>query len=135
MLRKHVFEFHPQDLENDANVVEAMAKQCSNTEVRAVETERDVEAMKKAEFMERHVGNIYTGLISSVTKFGFFVRLENTIEGLVHVSNLDGYYEFNDERYALFKRGSNQSYRLGQKVKIRVLAASKANQTIDFIVV
>jgi exoribonuclease R len=48
---------------------------------------------------------------------------------------LDGYYEFNDERYALFKRGSNQSYRLGQKVRIRVLAASKANQTIDFIVV
>jgi ribonuclease R len=135
MLRKHVFEFHPQDLENDANAVEAMAKQCSNTEVRAVETERDVEAMKKAEFMERHVGNVYTGLISSVTKFGFFVRLENTVEGLVHVSNLDGYYEFNDERYALFKRGSNQSYRLGQKVRIRVLAASKANQTIDFIVV
>lgn len=135
MLRKHSFEFHPESLQNDATAVEEMARQCSSTEVRSVETERDVEAMKKAEFMERHVGNIYSGIISSVTKFGFFVRLENTVEGLVHVSNLDGYYEFNDERYALFKRGTNQSYRLGQKVRIRVLAASKANQTIDFIVV
>lgn len=135
MLRKHVFEFHPETIQQDALLVEEMARQCSNTEVRNVETERDVEAMKKAEFMERHVGNIYSGIISSVTKFGFFVRLENTIEGLVHVSTLDGYYEFNDERYALFKRNSNQSYRLGQKVKIRVSAASKANQTIDFTVV
>lgn len=135
MLRRHVFNHHPELLSQDAKTVEECGLETSNSEVRAVEAERAVEGMKKAEFMEKHIGDVFEGVISSVTKFGFFVQLPNTIEGLVHVSTLRGYFEFDERRYALVKSQSNFSYRLGQKLKVRVVAASKENQTIDFHIV
>lgn len=135
MLRRHVFMHHPEHLSLDASTVEACGIETSRLEQRAVEAERAVEGMKKAEFMERHLGDVFVGVISSVTKFGFFVQLENTVEGLVHVSTLNGYYEFDENRYALVKRNTKNSFRLGQKIKVRVVASSKANQTIDFHIV
>ncbi len=134
MLRKHVFTHHPQELHRDELLMEDLGFETSICEQRAVESERDVEAMKKAEYMVKHVGESFNGIISSVTKFGFFVRLPNTVEGLVHVSNLKGFYEFDADRYTLVKRGSKQKYALGQKVKVKLIGADKAKQTIDFVV-
>ena len=135
MLRKHLFTQHPNERPNDAILVEHLGSLCSQTEERATISERDVEAMKKAEYMENHIGEVYPGVISSVMKFGFFVRLNNTVEGLVHISNLKGYYEYDADRFSLIRRGSHQAYRLGQSLKIRVIAANKERQTIDFDVV
>lgn len=135
MLRKHLFTQHPNERLNDAIEVERLGPLCSQSEERATQAERDVEAMKKAEYMEAHIGEKYPGIITGVMKFGFFVRLENTVEGLVHVSNLNGYYEYDEDRFSLVRRGSHQSYRLGQSVQIRVIAANKERQTIDFDVV
>lgn len=134
MLRKHVFTTHHNELVNDEILVEQLGFECSNSEQRAVESERDVEAMKKAEYMMNHIGERFDGIISSVNKFGFFVRLPNTVEGLVHVSNLAGYFEFDSDRYTLVKRGSNIRYKLGQKVRVRLKSADKNKQTIDFVV-
>lgn len=134
MLRKHVFTHHPQELVKDEILVDQLGFECSNAEQRAVESERDVESMKKAEYMMNHVGEKFDGIISSVAKFGFFVRLPNTVEGLVHVSNLPGYFEFDADRYTLVKRGTNIKYKLGQKVKVRLKSADKIKQTIDFVI-
>lgn len=134
MLRKHVFTQHHNELVKDELLVEQLGFECSNSEQRAVESERDVEAMKKAEYMMNHVGERFDGIISSVNKFGFFVRLPNTVEGLVHVSNLSGYFEFDADRYTLVKRGSNIKYKLGQKVRVKLKSADKIKQTIDFVI-
>ena len=134
MLRKHVFTQHHNELVNDELLVEQLGFECSNSEQRAVESERDVESMKKAEYMMNHIGERFDGIISSVNKFGFFVRLPNTVEGLVHVSNLPGYFEFDADRYTLVKRGSNIKYKLGQKVRVKLKSADKIKQTIDFVV-
>jgi len=134
MLRKHVFTQHHNELVKDELLVEQLGYECSNSEQRAVESERDVEAMKKAEYMMNHIGERFDGIISSVNKFGFFVRLPNTVEGLVHVSNLPGYFEFDADRYTLVKRGSNIKYKLGQKVRVKLKSADKIKQTIDFVV-
>ncbi len=135
MLRRHVFTYHPEQLSQDAHTVEECGLETSRSEQRAVEAERAVESMKKAEFMEKHLGDVFEGVISSVTKFGLFVQLPNTVEGLVHISTLKGYFEFDERRYALVRAGSYKEYRLGQKLKVRVVAASKENQTIDFHIV
>ncbi|MHB8096693.1 MAG: S1 RNA-binding domain-containing protein, partial [Erysipelotrichaceae bacterium] len=129
-----VFTQHHNELVKDELLVEQLGFECSNSEQRAVESERDVEAMKKAEYMMNHIGERFDGIISSVNKFGFFVRLPNTVEGLVHVSNLPGYFEFDADRYTLVKRGSNIKYKLGQKVKVRLKSADKIKQTIDFVI-
>jgi ribonuclease R len=134
MLRKHVFTQHHNELVNDELLVEQLGFECSSSEQRAVESERDVESMKKAEYMMNHIGERFDGIISSVNKFGFFVRLPNTVEGLVHVSNLPGYFEFDADRYTLVKRGSNIKYKLGQKVRVKLKSADKIKQTIDFVV-
>lgn len=135
MLRKYGFEHHYQDMDKDRELVEALGHQCSVTERRAMDVERDVEAMKKAEYMSSFIGNVYTGIISGLVPYGFYVRLENTVEGLVHVRHLEGYYEYDPEHYVLFKRGGKKRYMLGQKVKIRVLSADKNRKSIDFEVV
>ena len=134
MLTKHVFTQHHNELVKDELLVEQLGFECSNSEQRAVESERDVEAMKKAEYMTNHIGERFDGIISSVNKFGFFVRLPNTVEGLVHVSNLPGYFEFDADRYTLVKRGSNVKYKLGQKVRVKLKSADKIKQTIDFVI-
>lgn len=135
MLRRHVFTYHPEQLTQDAKTVEECGLETSRSEQRAVEAERAVEGMKKAEFMEKHLGDVFEGVISSVTKFGFFVQLPNTVEGLVHISTLKGYFEYDERKFALVRMGNYKEYRLGQKLEVRVVAASKENQTIDFHIV
>jgi ribonuclease R len=133
MLHRYAFSTPEASRSADEVWVDAMARQCSLGEQRAVEAERATESMKEAEYMEQHIGDVFEGIISGVTKFGFFVRLPNTVEGLVHIRNLDGYFVFDPSRLAL--RSGAKQYRLSQKVTVKVMAADKANATIDFHVV
>ncbi len=133
MLRKVFFEHNNADIKNDESWVEMMGFKCSLGEQRAVEAERDTEDMKQAQYMSKHVGETFDGLIAAVTKFGFFVRLPNSVEGLVHVRNLDDYYTFDETRLVL--RSTYKSYSIGQKVRVKVISADKEKATIDFVVV
>lgn len=109
-----------------------VAENSSATEVAAQEAERDVLDMKMAEYMMDHVGDVYEGIITSVTSFGFFVQLPNLVEGLVHISTLKGYYNYVSELLSLIREDNNKVYRIGDKVQIVVVAANKENGTIDF---
>ena len=99
----------------------------------ADDAEREIERMKKAEYMSERIGEIYEGIVSSVTAWGLYVELPNTVEGLVHVSNMDDYYSFDEERYELVGEITGKRYGLGQKVRIRVNYVDITMRTIDFI--
>ena len=110
-----------------------IAENTSEREQKSVEAEREVDDMKKAEYMENHIGEVHEGIISGVTSFGFFVELDNTVEGLVHVNSLtDDFYNYVPELMSLFGRGNKKRYRLGDKITIKLVAASKAQRMIDF---
>ncbi len=109
------------------------AKHASETERRADEAERETEKLKKVEFMEQHMGEIFEGVISGITQYGLYVELANTVEGLVHVNSLeDDYYEYVEHAYELRGQRSGLVYRLGQRVKIRVKGTDRFLRTIDF---
>lgn len=119
----------------DSALVE-IAEHSSEKEVGSVNAERDVLDMKMAEYMESHLGEIYNGMISTVTNFGFFVELPNMVEGLVHVSTLKGdFYNYVPEKLALIGTNSKKQYRIGDMVKVKVVSASKATAMIDFQIV
>ncbi len=116
----------------DNSLVE-IAEHSSEREVASINAERDVDDMKMAEYMENHIGEEYTGIISTVTNFGFFVELENLIEGLVHVNTLKGdYYNYVPELLSLIGKSTKKTYRVGDTVKIKVTNASKETAMIDF---
>ena len=117
-----------------ASRLEGVAEQSSAAERRAEEAERETDKMKMAEYMLYHIGEIYDGVISGVTGWGFYVELPNTIEGLVHVSSLEGdYFVFDEENYRLTGEITRREYSLGQKVRVRVAGADVENRTIDFV--
>ena len=110
-----------------------IAIQSSKKEQDAISCERDVEAMKKAEYMEEHIGERYQGIISGVTEFGFFVELDNTTEGLVRLDSLEGdYYIYNRELNAILAKNSKKMYMYGDSVLVEVIAASKERAQVDF---
>ena len=89
--------------------------------------------MKKAEFMSHHVGEVFDGYISSITSFGFFVSLPNTIEGLVHMTSLtDDYYAYDEKNLILIGEHTGRMFKMSDPVKVRVLEANKLEKTIDF---
>ncbi|MDR2661168.1 MAG: ribonuclease R [Lactobacillaceae bacterium] len=105
----------------------------SEKERRAIDAERQTNDMKMAEYMESHIGEEFDGLINSALKFGIFVSLENTVEGLVHISNMsDDDYWFDESRASLIGRNKHHIYTIGQKVKVKVIKASKEERKIDF---
>ena len=113
--------------------LQKIAEQSSEREVAAVNAEREVDDMKMAEYMESHVGEEFDGIITTVTSFGFFVELPNMIEGLVHVSSLKGdHYNYVKELLSLIGSSTKKTYRIGDKVHVKCVAASKQAQTIDF---
>lgn len=116
-----------------AEKAEYVAKHSSETEKQAVELEREVEKMKKAEYMSYHIGEEYYAVVSGVTSFGMFAELGNTVEGLIRMDDLtDDYYEFIPEKYELRGEHSGKTYTLGDKIEIRVKAVSTENREIDF---
>jgi ribonuclease R len=113
-----------------------VAEQSSKMERVADEVERDVDKIKIAEYMSDKIGEEYEGTISGVTSFGIFVELENTVEGLVHISNMiDDFYIFNDEKRELYGQATGKIYRIGEEVKIKVENVSVALAQIDFTLI
>src|SRR5690625_3638810 len=110
-----------------------IARHSSEMERAAVEAEREVDDLKKAEYMQDKIGEEYVGAISSVTNFGLFVELENTVEGLVHVSYMtDDYYHFDERSYALSGERTGNVYRIGEEVKVKVIAVNIEERAVDF---
>lgn len=111
------------------------AEIASTTERQAQELERDVEKLKKAEYISKYIGESFEGVISGVTNFGFYVELENTIEGMVKAANLsDDYYEYEASKYRLIGRQTNKIYALGDKIRIKVKDVNIHDGEIDFTV-
>lgn len=109
------------------------AETSSLTERQAQELEREVEKLKKAEYMSYHVGEIHDGIVSGVAAFGFFVEIENTIEGMVRVDNLtDDFYDYEAAKYRLIGRRTNHIYALGDTIKIKVQSVDIQNREINF---
>ena len=118
------------------NTLKDLTKHTSTTERRAVECERAVDDMKKAEYMLDHIGEEFEGVVSSVMNFGMFIELPNLIEGLVRIDTIgDDYYTYDETTFSLVGRKNKRGYRLGDNVRIKVVAADKEKRTIDFEIV
>jgi ribonuclease R len=113
-----------------------IAEHTSERERRAVDAERDTESLKKSQFMLDKIGEEFDGVVSSVTNFGMFIELENTIEGLVHVSHMtDDYYRFDDRQMMMIGERSGKQFRLGDEVTVKVIGVKPEESTIDFEIV
>ena len=114
-------------------ILSEVAKHSSETERRADEAERETVKLKKVDYMERHIGEEYDGVISGITAYGLYVELANTVEGLVHVNSLEGdFYEFDENASELRGVRTGLAYRLGEKVRVRVKGTDRLCRTIDF---
>lgn len=115
------------------HILPEVAKHSSEMERRADEAERETVKLKKVQYMEQHIGEEFEGVISGVTEWGFFVELENTVEGLVRVTELtDDFYQYYEDTYELVGEATNHRYKLGQKVLVRVEHCDRIMRTIDF---
>lgn len=118
-----------------AGILDNVAEKSSMLERRAEEVERETIKLKKAEYMASHLGHVYEGTISGITGWGMYVELPNTVEGLVHISNMDDdYYIFDEENYCLVGESTKKVYHLGDTVTIQVVAADTIAKSIDFII-
>jgi len=138
LLRKYLFhkQTNKAEIERWHKSLAIICDQSSQKEQDALECEREVNDMKMAEYMTDHIGEHYQGLIVSVMSFGMFIELDNGIEGLVKVSNLtDDFYEIDESNFLFKGRRNKKTYRLGDRVKVAVKAASKEAKTIDLEIV
>jgi len=137
MIRTFLFEKQGKNNEiiNHFNtIMPEISEHTSKKERGAIECERDVMDMKKAEYMTQFIGEVFEGVISSVTKWGMYVELPNTIEGLVRLQDLnDDFYNFNEDTMTIIGRHRKHVYRMGDTVKIKVKAASKTEGNVDFV--
>jgi len=121
-------------IEHYHKILGEVAKQSGSRERLADEAERETEKLKKAEYMEDKIGEIYTGVISGITNWGIYVELPNTIEGLVHVSKITGdFYYYDENSYELIGEASGRRYKLGQTVSVCVNGVDKASRSVDFV--
>jgi len=119
--------------EHYANILNEVAKQSSQRERLAEEAERETVKLKKVEYMAQRIGEEFEGVISSITKWGIYVELPNTIEGLIHVTNMyDDRYNYIEERYEMVGEHTGKTYKLGETVVVRVIGTDKLQRTIDF---
>ena len=137
LLRTYLFN---KDLSIDTiryweNKLPVLAAHTSERERASIECEREVDDMKMAEYMEKHIDEEFTGIVSGVMSFGIFIELPNKIEGLVRIEDLkDDYYTYDESTFSLIGNKNKRGYRLGDEVKVIVKAASKINHTIDFLI-
>lgn len=114
-------------------ILPEVTKHSSEMERRADEAERETMKLKKVEYMQQYVGEEFEGVISGMTKWGMYVELPNTVEGMVHVTNMtDDHYDYYDDRYEMIGVHTNKTYKLGQKVRVRVIGTDRFLRTIDF---
>ena len=120
-------------MEHYNSILSGVAKQSSERERRADEAERETIKLKKVQYMEQFIGETFTGVISGVTEWGFYVELPNTVEGLVRVAALrDDFYQYYESTYELVGEVTNKRYKLGQTVEVRLVDAVSFMRTIDF---
>ena len=123
-------------IEHYDSILPEVAKHSSEMERRADEAERETDKLKKVEYMEERIGQVFEGVISGMQEWGFYVELPNTVEGLVHVTSLtDDFYHYEESSYEMIGERTNKHYKLGQKVKVIVADTDKIMRTIDFRVV
>ncbi|MCR5716376.1 MAG: RNB domain-containing ribonuclease, partial [Lachnospiraceae bacterium] len=116
-----------------AAILEGVSKQASTTERRADEAERTTEKVKKAQYMAEHLGEQFEGVISSITAWGIYVELPNTVEGMIPVAEmLDDYYIFDQEHFTMIGEHTHKTFVLGQSVKIEVERVDTDAANIDF---
>ena len=117
-------------------ILDEVAKHSSETERRAEEAERETDKLKKAQYMENHVGEVFEGIVSGVTNWGMFVELDNSCEGMVSAASMaDDFYVYDEQNLRLVGERTHKEYTLGQKVKIRVLSADRLTKAVDFRIV
>lgn len=116
------------------SILPGVAAQCSALERRADEAERETQKLKKCQYMSRHIGEEFDGVVSGVTAWGLYVELPNTVEGMIHVNALEGdYFVFREDRMELAGELTGRTYKLGQRLRIQVLGTDMLTRTIDFI--
>ena len=138
LIRTYLFKkkLDQETLFHFASIMQNVADQASSLERKAIDIEREVDDMKMAEYMEDHIGETFEGIVSSITNFGMFVELPNTIEGLIRMEDLvDDFYYFDDVNLQLIGKRTGRRFKMSDKVKIKVSAASKREKTIDFQIV
>ena len=133
LVREYNYNYSEDIITKNKEYLPVASEHLSIREQEAQNCERDVDKMKKAEYMMDHIGEVYDGIISGVVEFGFFVELENTIEGLVKAESIKGdYYVFDNDLMALIGKKSKKKYSFGDKVKVKVIRADKDKSEIDF---
>ena len=135
LLRKYLYEnqINEETIDYYQANLDIICTQSSEREQAAVDAEREVMDMKMAEYMESHIGEEFEGIITGVENFGFFVELDNMVEGLVHVNSLKGdYYNYVEELLCLIGQNTKKRYTMGDSVKVKCVGASKEARTIDF---
>ncbi|MFS1663185.1 ribonuclease R [Streptococcus sp. zg-JUN1979] len=134
LVHRMIREYHHNKAlsEHFSAIIPEIAKESSSLERRAIDAERMVEAMKKAEYMEEHIGESFDAIISSVVKFGLFVELPNTIEGLIHITTLPEFYQYNERTMSLQGEKSGKVFRVGQPIRVTLTRADKETGDIDF---
>ena len=126
----------PQKSSHYEQILGEVAKHSSDTERRAEEAERETDKLKKAQYMENHIGERFEGIVSGVTAWGMFVEIDNSCEGMIRAANMnDDFYIYDEEHMKLVGESTRKEYTLGQKVMIKVVGADRLTRTIDFKIV
>ena len=135
LIKDYNFNYSDSVIEKNREALPMMSEHCSIREVEAQNCERDVDKMKKCEYMMDHIGEVYEGLISGVQDFGIFVELNNTCEGLIKSENIKGdYFTYNPDMLALVGKRTKKRYSFGDKIKVQVVSADKDKMQVDFII-
>ena len=137
LLRTYLFQHKLDDntISHWEDKLVYVADHSSAKERSSIDCEREVEDMKMAQYMEGHIGEEFEGMISSVMSFGMFVELDNLIEGLVSIKDMKGFFNYDEDRMTLTNEKSHVKYTIGERIKVRVIRASKEAKTIDFEIV
>lgn len=116
-----------------SNKLQEIAEHTSSRERISINAERAVDDLKKTEYMADQVGNTFDAVVSSVTSFGMFIQLDNTVEGLIHISNMkDDFYEFDEKSMSMHGRGTGKTFKVGQPIKVKLIRADVEHRQIDF---
>ena len=119
--------------EHFAAILPEVAKQTSATERRADDAERDTDKLKMVQYMEKHIGETFEGVVSGMTAWGIYVELPNTVEGMISVASLrDGYYIYDENHYEMVNETTGRTFKLGQRLNVKVINCDKILRTIDF---
>ena len=132
MLKKYLFDTNINDIDFDNIKNEEIAKKANEREKKATNIERQILDLKKCEYMKDKINKTFTSTIVSTVPYGFYVRLDNTVEGLVHIKNLNGYFILDNNENIT---NGVTTYKIGQKVKVRLIDVDLDNRNIDFVLV